>query len=231
MCCNLPTMIGQASERSVHVGDRAPARRPLGRRGYGQASIEPGERPAGPRGRPSVRVHRTGLRVRRLGADRAGDRQHRAAAAGRARAPESPSSTPWSSGATTPSSASGRSSCRRARRSRPGSRWAQVDARLWDDSDVLLPKKWPSFFHGTPLISLLTARSATRSSSPAAPRRAAYRATTVDAFSYGFRTILPEDCIGDQGRDAHESNLRDVHRRYAEVTTSAEVIAYLERLG
>ncbi len=39
----------------------------------------------------------------------------------------------------------------------PGSRWAQVDARLWDDSDVLLPKKWPSFFHGTPLISLLTA--------------------------------------------------------------------------
>jgi maleamate amidohydrolase len=56
------------------------------------------------------------------------------------------------------------------------------------------------------------------------------RATTVDAFSYGFRTILPEDCIGDQGRDAHESNLRDVHRRYAEVTSSDEVIAYLERL-
>ena len=39
----------------------------------------------------------------------------------------------------------------------PGSRWAEVDGRLWDDSDVLLPKKWPSFFHGTPLISLLTA--------------------------------------------------------------------------
>ena len=56
------------------------------------------------------------------------------------------------------------------------------------------------------------------------------RATTVDAFSYGFRTILPEDCVGDQGRDAHESNLRDVHRRYAEVTNSDEVIAYLGTL-
>jgi maleamate amidohydrolase len=56
------------------------------------------------------------------------------------------------------------------------------------------------------------------------------RATTVDAFSYGFRTILPEDCIGDQGEDAHFANLRDVHRRYAEVTDSDEVIAYLERL-
>ena len=56
------------------------------------------------------------------------------------------------------------------------------------------------------------------------------RATTVDAFSYGLRAILPEDCIGDQGRDAHESNLRDVHRRYAEVTTSDEVMAYLAQL-
>ena len=40
----------------------------------------------------------------------------------------------------------------------PDSRWAQVDARLWDETDVLLPKKWPSFFHGTPLISLLNAQ-------------------------------------------------------------------------
>ena len=113
----------------------------------------------------------------------------------------------------------------------PGSRWAQVDARLWDDSDVLLPKKWPSFFHGTPLISLLTAAHRDTVIVTGCTTSGCVRATTVDAFSYGFRTILPEDCIGDQGRDAHESNLRDVHRRYAEVTTSAEVIAYLERLG
>ena len=25
----------------------------------------------------------------------------------------------------------------------PDSRWARVDERVWDDSDVLLPKKWP----------------------------------------------------------------------------------------
>ena len=55
-------------------------------------------------------------------------------------------------------------------------------------------------------------------------------ATTVDSFSAGFRTLAPEDCVGDQGRDAHESNLRDVHRRYAEVTSSAEVISYLKHL-
>ena len=37
------------------------------------------------------------------------------------------------------------------------SRWARVDERVWDEDDVLLVKKWPSFFHGTPLHSLLTA--------------------------------------------------------------------------
>lgn len=113
----------------------------------------------------------------------------------------------------------------------PDSRWAQVDERLWDESDVLLPKKWPSFFHGTPLISLLTAMQRDTVIVTGCTTSGCVRATTVDAFSYGFRTIVPEDCVGDQGRDAHESNLRDVHRRYAEVTTSAEVITYLERIS
>lgn len=111
---------------------------------------------------------------------------------------------------------------------KPGTRWAQVDARLWRDGDTLLPKKWPSFFHGTPLISLLTALQRDTVIVTGCTTSGCVRATTVDAFSYGFRTLVPEDCVGDQGRDAHESNLRDVHRRYAEVTSSAEVLAYFE---
>jgi maleamate amidohydrolase len=113
----------------------------------------------------------------------------------------------------------------------PDSRWAQVDERLWDDRDVLLPKKWPSFFNGTPLGSLLTAMARDTVVVTGCTTSGCVRATTVDAFSYGYRTILPEDCIGDQGRDAHEANLRDVHRRYAEVTSSDHVIAYLGSLG
>jgi maleamate amidohydrolase len=112
----------------------------------------------------------------------------------------------------------------------PDSRWAQVDERLWDPSDVLLPKKWPSFFHGTPLHSLLTLAGCDTVVVTGCTTSGCVRATTVDAFSNGFRTLVPEDCVGDQGRDAHESNLRDVHRRYAEVTSADEVIAYLERM-
>jgi maleamate amidohydrolase len=110
------------------------------------------------------------------------------------------------------------------------SRWGQVDERLRDDSDVLLVKKWPSFFHGTPLFSLLTAVQRDTVIVTGCMTSGCVRATTVDSFSYGFRTLVPEDCVGDQGREGHESNLHDVHRRYAEVTSADEVIAYLERV-
>ena len=113
----------------------------------------------------------------------------------------------------------------------PDSRWAKVDERVWDDSDTLLVKKWPSFFNGTPLHSLLTAMQRDTVIVTGCTTSGCVRATTVDAFSNGFRTLVPEDCVGDQGRDAHESNLRDVHRRYAEVTTAEETIAYLQGIA
>jgi maleamate amidohydrolase len=114
---------------------------------------------------------------------------------------------------------------------KPGSRWAQVDERLWDDSDVLLPKHWPSFFHGTPLHSLLTADQRDTVIVTGCTTSGCVRATSVDAFSAGYRTLVPEDCVGDQGRDAHESNLRDIHRRYVEVTAKDDVLTYLEELA
>lgn len=54
------------------------------------------------------------------------------------------------------------------------------------------------------------------------------RATVVDAdaFCSGFRTLVPEVCVGDHGADAHQANLRDVHRRYAEVTMADDMIDY-----
>jgi maleamate amidohydrolase len=112
----------------------------------------------------------------------------------------------------------------------PDSRWARVDERVWDNSDVLLPKKWPSFYHGTPLHSLLTAAGRDTVVVTGCTTSGCIRATTVDSFSNGFRTLVPEDCVGDQGYDAHLSNLRDVHRRYAEVTSADEVISYLASL-
>lgn len=113
----------------------------------------------------------------------------------------------------------------------PDSHWAQVDERLRAPGDVLLPKKRPSFFHGTPLHSLLTFVGCDTVVVTGATTSGCVRATIVDAFSNNFRTIVPEDCVGDHERGPHEANLRDVHRRYAEVTTSDEVLAYLAELA
>ena len=57
------------------------------------------------------------------------------------------------------------------------------------------------------------------------------RATIVDAFSYGFRVLVPDECCGDAEEGPHRANLADVGRRYADVTTMAEVVKYLNGLS
>ena len=96
---------------------------------------------------------------------------------------------------------------------------------------MVLPKKRPSIFHGTPLHSLLTFAGCDTVVVTGATTSDCVRATIVEAFSNNFRTIVPEDCVGDHERGPHDANLRDVHRRYAEVTSSDDVLAYMSELA
>ena len=57
------------------------------------------------------------------------------------------------------------------------------------------------------------------------------RASIVDAFSYGYRVMVPEDCCGDAERGPHDSNLSDVGRRYANITDAREMMRYLAGLS
>jgi maleamate amidohydrolase len=50
------------------------------------------------------------------------------------------------------------------------------------------------------------------------------RASVVDAFHYGFRTMLVEDCCGDQELQPHADTLRDVGRRYADIVSADDVL-------
>ena len=54
------------------------------------------------------------------------------------------------------------------------------------------------------------------------------RATVNDSFSHRFRTIVPEDCVGDHDEGPHRDNLRDMSRRYADVTDADACIEYVE---
>jgi maleamate amidohydrolase len=109
----------------------------------------------------------------------------------------------------------------------PGSPWVEIDERLWDPSDSLLIKKWPSVFAGTPLAALLTAQRIDTVIVTGCTTSGCVRASIVDAFSNGFLTLVPEDGVGDQEQGPHDASLLDCQRRYAEVTNTDACIAYL----
>ena len=84
----------------------------------------------------------------------------------------------------------------------PGSPWVEVDERLWDPSDSLLIKKWPSVFAGTPLAALLTAQRIDTVIVTGCTTSGCVRASIVDAFSNGFLTLVPEDARRRPGAGA-----------------------------
>jgi maleamate amidohydrolase len=55
------------------------------------------------------------------------------------------------------------------------------------------------------------------------------RATAIDSFSHRFRTIMPEDCVGDIEEGPHRDNLRDIGRRYVDISTADACLAHLDR--
>ena len=56
------------------------------------------------------------------------------------------------------------------------------------------------------------------------------RASVIDAFSYGFRVTVPEDCVGDVEEGPHVANLRDMGRRYADVLDLQACLEYIASL-
>jgi maleamate amidohydrolase len=112
-----------------------------------------------------------------------------------------------------------------------GSWEAEIDSRLWQDGDFLVCKKAPSIFFATPVTSILNQHLVDTTILTGANTSGCIRASTIDSFSHGFRTILPRECIADQALEPHEANLRDVGLRYADVVPSSRVIDYLRRVA
>ena len=57
------------------------------------------------------------------------------------------------------------------------------------------------------------------------------RATVVDAFSYNYIVVVPEECVADRGVLPHKINLFDIHQKYGDVLPLDDVITYLERVS
>lgn len=104
---------------------------------------------------------------------------------------------------------------------------AAVDPRVLADSDAVIEKRFPSAFFGTDAASILRFWDVDTVIVMGCTSSGCVRASIIDAFSHRFRTIVAEDCCGDQDAQAHADNMRDVGLRYADVMSGADVLSHL----
>src|SRR5918994_610116 len=97
--------------------------------------------------------------------------------------------------------------------------------------DILLPKKHPSAFFGTPLASYLINLSVDTLVVSGCSTSGCVRASVVDAFAYNFRTLVPHDAVYDRSSTSHAVNLFDIASKYADVVSTREAVATLRTLS
>ncbi|MBV8054719.1 MAG: isochorismatase family protein, partial [Deltaproteobacteria bacterium] len=112
-----------------------------------------------------------------------------------------------------------------------GSDLVELDPRLRRaPEDSLLVKKYASAFLGTPLAPTLVSRGVDTVIVTGCTTSGCVRATIVDALSYGFRPIIPEEAVGDRAQEPHDANLFDIDSKYGDVVSIADALTYLEEL-
>lgn len=97
--------------------------------------------------------------------------------------------------------------------------------------DILVPKKHPSAFFGTPLASYLIDAGADSLVVTGCTTSGCVRGSVVDAFSYNFRVAVPEDAVYDRSRTSHLVNLFDMGSKYADVMSTSELIEALNAIA
>jgi maleamate amidohydrolase len=109
-----------------------------------------------------------------------------------------------------------------------GSQEAELDSRIVDyEYDYVFEKSGTSAFFQIPLASYFIKHGVDTVAVTGCVTSGCIRASVVDSFQYGFRTMLVEDCCSDNERQPHLDTLRDVRRRYADIVQAEDVIAHI----
>lgn len=96
--------------------------------------------------------------------------------------------------------------------------------------DILIGKRKPSAFFGTIFMSHLNFLDVDTLILTGCTTSGCLRATTVDAYSFNFKVVIPEETAFDRFEASHAINLFDLNCKYADVIPTDEVAAYLEGL-
>jgi nicotinamidase-related amidase len=98
------------------------------------------------------------------------------------------------------------------------------------EHDILVPKKHPSAFFGTPLASYLINTGADTLVVTGCSTSGCVRGTVVDGFAYNFRVMVPQDGVFDRSEVSHAVNLFDMSEKYADVMPTDDIIAALNAI-
>lgn len=104
-----------------------------------------------------------------------------------------------------------------------------VDELAPRGDELVVVKKFASAFFGTPVASSLTALGVDTVILVGCSTSGCIRASAVDGMQYGFRVIVPRECVGDRAPEPHEANLFDINGKYGDVVGVQEVLDYLAR--
>ena len=96
--------------------------------------------------------------------------------------------------------------------------------------DVLLPKKHPSAFFGTPLVSHLVDLGVDTLIVTGCTTSGCVRSSVTDAFAYNFKVLVPDDAVYDRSPTSHAVNLWDMNAKYADVYPSTGILKLVEDL-
>lgn len=113
-----------------------------------------------------------------------------------------------------------------------GAPMAEFDPKVAPQpDDLVFEKTYPSSFFATPMAPTLTALGIDTIILAGCSTSGCVRATAVDGIQYGFRVIVPRECVGDRHPAPHDAALFDLDAKYGDVEAKANVLAYLRRIG
>ena len=106
----------------------------------------------------------------------------------------------------------------------PDSRWVGFREDLSpSNSETVIEKKHASGFFMTDLADQLHRLGIDTVYISGVTTSGCVRATALDSLQHDFLTFIVQDCVGDRDNDAHQSNLRDLQLKYAELVSLAEL--------
>lgn len=110
----------------------------------------------------------------------------------------------------------------------PGSHWVEVNEELAPlEDESVIEKQWASSFFKTDLDQRLRQAGVNSLVVTGLTTSGCVRATVVDGLQSDYAVFVPREAVGDRNQQAHEANLFDMHAKYGDVISVAEVLALI----